>query len=699
MASSYWKKAFFISLAVALIILGLRYALFYGFDIRLEQMFTGVEQATFPSQCIVTENGISSNSFICPSDASSCIATITLSCSTQVSGQQVVFRGSSQTGVPMTIAVDSNYDGSLEAWSRGTSYGSCSGTPSRAYEVLTYLPEPYQSNYAYVYNGKVAVCDVQDGKGLYYGLGGQISTSINPIEGESCDFSQGFIRCLGSINAYQCSQDVTGSVSKTITYSGANPGSKIEQITLTPNQKINWIGAIDYEIKRTEQSECTKNMPVSGTNDKYYECVADNNGCGVLSTIQKSCSPNLFDATTGTCQIPTTCKASNGQILNKGQTVCINKYTLEKCSTGSPPSISTQEVTQEGYICEGGVIKPAYTLDIKINGLSSSSVVAETGAKIKIDVIMFGTANNKRIPVTASIDGTAISQTRYTGDTSLTAGKVSLELDSPGEGYHNIKIFIDHPDADYLKIYELRVTSGLNLNLYTDNPTQYDNEYVELRLDAYKAGENKRLTDYQYEAYFNNNRIYADVVEPSGKNLIFLFRVKGDGILRMRAKGTDETGITTDWTSFKEINVKETTISINTNFQSGICPGTVQNTFTTTDNVGNLIDTQNSILIESPLGGKTTLISPTKISTGEYKFTYTFTDAGLYTIKLTSTSNYGVFELGDGLGEPVTILANCGGSPGGGGGVEPGTNWLMYIIFAVIIGIIILVIILMRKKR
>ena len=47
---SYWTKMFLISVAALIVILALRYALFYGFDIRLEQIFTGGPQQTeFPA--------------------------------------------------------------------------------------------------------------------------------------------------------------------------------------------------------------------------------------------------------------------------------------------------------------------------------------------------------------------------------------------------------------------------------------------------------------------------------------------------------------------------------------------------------------------------------------------------------------------------------------------------------------------------
>lgn len=715
----YWQKAFLISLTVGLIILGIRYGLYFGFDIKLEEMFVGVQQEAFPDQCSSTETGTTSNSFKCPNDASSCSATITLDCTKSTIEPKVIFRTnalvyngriySSTTDLRNTysskwLAVDTSNSGVLTGFVY-SGYGS--STPSRCSYAGTIpitkldgtkLVTKDGLNVAlYSKSGSTYLYLCQDSKYVFF-VPDLSSISIEKSATETEPYKSNNQEIVdGTANSYQCSSSTSGSVSKLISYTGSVPGTKTDTITLSKDQTLNWNGEIKYSITKIKQSECTKNVAVSGTNDKYYECISDSYGCGILSTVQKSCSPNLFDGATGTCQLPTTCKASNGQILNKGQSICVDDYTLEKCSTTTPPSISIQEVTQEGYICEGGVIKPAYNVDIKINGLTTTSIVSEIGKKIIIDVLISGTSDNKRIPVTASIEGTSVSQTRLTGDTTLTAGKVTLELDSPTEGYHTIKIFIDHPKSDYTKEYDLRVTTGLTLNLYTDNPIQYDNDYIEVRLDAYKSNENKRLIDYDYEAYFNSKKVNAYVVEPSGKNLIFLFDLTGDGTLRIRAKGTDETGITTDWTEFTEITTKETTITITPTFKSGVCPGTLENTFTTTNSVGDLIDTQNIVEIVSPLQGVSTKLSPIRVSEGTYKFTHNFAEGGQYTIKVTSTSEYGLYELGDGLGVPVSILAGCGDNPDNPD--DPDTNWLMYIIFAVIIGVIVLMIVLMRKKK
>jgi hypothetical protein len=697
----YWTKTFFIWLTVALIVLGLRYGLYYGFDVKLEQVFFGVEQETLliPETCSINTIGKSIGSFACPSTASGCLANVEMECTTQVSDQRVIFRGASQTNFPSQVVVDANEDGALEVYTRGQSYITCTGTPSRASTLITYFPEPYQSNYVFLYSGTLHVCDVPTGKAIKYVADGTLSTSVTPLDGESCDYTSGFIKCLGTADAYQCSQSVTGSITKLITYSGSVKKTFNTTITMKPSQTITWNGASGstiYTVKQqTKTSACTYNKKATSTS--YYACTLDTDGCGQLATVPTICPNNqLFDDGTHLCTAPTTCPMTNGTILNTNQKICKDKYTLYSCF--NPPTFTITEVTKEGDICKNGVIGPAYTVTTTMNNLAGDIVVAETNSPLNINVAITGTTDNKRILVTASIVGKGISKSGYTGDTSLTAGKVLLELTTPSEGFYTLRITINHPDGTYIKDYELRVTSGLTLNLYADNPIQYDNAKIQVRLDAYKSGENKRLTDYQYEATFNGQRVNTSAVEPSGKNLILYFTLNGDGTLRIRAKGTDETGLTTDWTDYTEVTVKETTININTDFKTGICPGNVENRFTTTDSNNVLINTQNSVLVQEPLGGKMTVINPMKVSTGTYKFNYNFIEGGLYTIKVTSTSSYGTYELGDGLGEPITILSGsaCGG---GGGGDDPDTNWLMYIIFGVIIGVIILVVVMMKRKK
>ena len=242
---SYWTKMFLISIAALLVILGLRYGLYYGFGLKLETMFTpGIQQTEFPAQCSISTDGIATgNTYLCPSDASSCSVTVKLDCNTVVGNQQVIFRGSSQTGLPSQIAVDFNGNGAIEStevYTRSTSYSQCISPTSNSIRLITYLPEPFQTNYASIYISRNQLSICQGSTAYNYVQGGTLSTSNVPLAGESCDGSSGFIRCLGSTNIYQCTTSTTGSVIKAVTYSGNAAGSKTEIITLQPGQTIGW---------------------------------------------------------------------------------------------------------------------------------------------------------------------------------------------------------------------------------------------------------------------------------------------------------------------------------------------------------------------------------------------------------------------------------------------------------------------------
>lgn len=640
-----------------------------------------------PSTCSIDTTGATSGVFGCPSDSSLCSIELELLCSNKVSDQQVVFRGSSQTGLPSSIAIDSNNDGSLEAYTRSASTISSNNFPN---SVVT-LPEPFQSNYVFVYNNAVYI--YQNGKGYKYNNGGTISTQPTPRTGESCDGSSGFIRCSGDTNSYICSEQSTGSKIVEVTYAGSTSGTATKQTTLTGGQTIGWDGKINYIITKTQESECTNNVKAS--DNSYYACIQDIDGCGVMDYTQEyTCGSQLYNEQTGQCQEITTCTAQNGVILNRNDAVCLDQYTLERCT--NPPTTTREYVQIQGDICEDGEIKSAYDVNVEVNKL----IIAE-GEYFEIDLTLSGTENNKNIPVTARIKNTAVSQSRLTGSSYFNAGQASFSLLAPSQGFYTIEIFMEHPNGDYTKEYQVQVTSGLSLNLYADSNVQFDNEPITVQLEAYKGGEKKRLSDYNIDATFNGRTVFPQSVEPVGKDLRFYFDLTGDGILRVRARGSDETGLTTDFTNYLEVSIKETGIEIQPDFKSGVCAGTIKNTFKTRDSTGNLIDTTSSVLIKEPTGGGIKAVTSNRISLGTYEFSYNYEQNGLYVIEVTVTADgLGTYELNDGLGQSVNILTGSTCGTGGTGGEEAGTNLLLYAIVGIfILGIGGFVYLLFFRKR
>lgn len=403
-------------------------------------------------------------------------------------------------------------------------------------------------------------------------------------------------------------------------------------------------------------------------------------------------------------KLATSCTTSNGQTLNEGQSLCVNTLTLETCNKGLDGKLAISSKSAiPPQVCRTNTIVNAYTVDVVL-----SKTILSTTDSLKVDFTLSGTPNNKDKPITAEIwQGTQLVTTQgplFTGTGIFDSGKTSFTFSELPIGSYFVRIKFSDPDGNYQKDFTFKVTENLALSPGTPNPIQFDNKPIEVYFTASKSGSPKALTSIVMEAYYNGQLLQSNSYVKSNPNLgkyVFTFNnLQGDGDLVVKARGTDETGYTTDWTEDFTIKVKKAYIIITpTNLNSGECTGTHISTFETKDSSGNLIETSNSVSIGLPLGecqdSKTASVSG---SNGKYSFTYSYTCGGFYTIFINSNSpDIGSSQLNSGTGQGITILT--GSSCGGDG---PTTDYTMYFIgggFLIAIGLFIYFLFFFRRKK
>jgi hypothetical protein len=659
-------------------------------------------QSIIPSQCTISTGGTTTGSFPCPSD-SSCIATVKLDCTKSSIEPKVIFRTnalvyngriySSTTDLRNTysnkwLAVDTSNSGVLTGFVY-SGYGS--STPSRCTYAGTIAITKLDGTKLVTKDGlDVALYSKSGTTYLYLCQGSKYvsfvpdltSISIEKSATETEPYSLNNQEIVdGTANIYQCSQSVTGSKTKLINYSGPVPGFTKESFALTSGQSINWVGDIEYTIGKTKTSECTKNVKVSS--NTYYLCITDSNGCGIVDKTQiQSCGTLLFNENTGLCETPTRCIASNGQIIQKGNTLCTSDLVLEKCVT--PPTI-TKETASSGKVCRDGKIVNAYTVSTSL-----SSLVLSTSDKLKVEFVSDLTSKD----VTATIyKSSTVIQTK-TQQTS--SGKTSFTFDTLSVGYYTVKISFSDTHGDYEKTYDFQVTESLTVVLDAKSLTQFNNLPIEVMLKSYKSGNFKDLSDKQIEATFNGIAVSPETIEhPSLGLLVYYYNLKnkGDGNLRVRARGQDETGLWTDWTEYFQIEVKKASILISTEFINDKCTGTLENKFFTKDSQGNYINTNNIVKIDKPLGGSDTV--STTGTNGKYSFSYNFIEGGLYIVRITSSNELGSSQLNAGQGQTINILT---GTACNGG--DDDFDWKTLLIISVLvlgIGLFVYFVVIRRK--
>lgn len=561
--------------------------------------------------------------FDCPTNKY-CTATPILKCTTQTS-QAVNFRTNSlsladyaKSGAWIAIScVPMSSEGKHECIPTSDLKGYCLASSSSQDAIGDFLKSTLFGSDIRIYNSRIYVRGGTSNRYYKYEPCIFAELSISPTEPYKTNQQE-----MYSGNLYSCSRTVsiTGEVKETMSWASNTPtptsGQRGNTYSLTGGQSITSSGTGGFEVEYS-----INDIPI------------------------------------------TTCTTSNGTILQMGSAgVCTNPYLLEKCENiGGKPTLSRQNAVPP-QVCRDGAITDAYHVEITIPKL-----VISKSEKLNIQFYLKDTPTNKNIDVTASItkaNFNPVSQTHTTGSTYTTAGKTSFIFDAPPIGYYTLTIAFSHPDGDFSQSYNLQVTDDLTLTLTTANPVQYDSSAPEITLNSFKSGSAKDLTAWDLEAKYNGNLISEYTTEhPNVGSRKFIFTSlvgKGDGTLRVRARGNDETGLWTEWTEYFDITVKKASILVSANFETDKCAGVITQRFETKDSLGNYVGTTNTVTIEKPLGGTDT--ASVTGANGQYQFSYNFAEGGIYTIRITSNNpTLGTSQLNSGQGQIVNILtgASC----------------------------------------
>lgn len=603
----------------------------------------------FPSSQAIIQTG----TYTCPI-GDYCSVTPILECTNPITDAKVILRtntaGWNEEDFDITgamIALDTNGDGALEGYIKTTTQTNCVKGGS---STNLFKDKNIGIDFIYLYNSKVYVC-VSDSKSFRYESTTLIPTSISPLEPYKSNNQEKY---QGSL--YSCSRDLKKNnvLIGTISHSGSSPTPSGGKIGST----YSLVGGDTFKAE----------------------------GTGIIK----------LDAVSS--QVPiTTCISSDGTQLQIGETICKDQYVLEICeSIGEHPTLTKQDAIPP-KICRDGAIIDAYSVQIDL-----SKLVLSRTEKLKVDFALKDTPDNKNIEITASIyKGSQFitEKKQLTGSTYFTAGKTSFTFDTLPIGYYVLKLSFSHLDGDYSKEYNFQVTEDLAIVLTTVNPIQFDSKDIEASLQSFRSGSPKDLSNFELESVFNGKTIYQYTVEhPSLGILTFKFPLKGDGDLRLRARGNDEAGLWTDWTDYFEIKVNKATILFQTDFQTDKCVGSLTNKFETKDSLGNLVETQNQVTIDKPLGGTDSVSVSGK--EGKYQFTYNFAEGGIYTVRITSSNaQLGSSQLNAGQGRIINILT--GDACAGGGDCEGISCYTTYIIIGGIIlaGVIFVYLVFFFRRK
>lgn len=395
-----------------------------------------------------------------------------------------------------------------------------------------------------------------------------------------------------------------------------------------------------------------------------------------------------------------TCTAPTGT-MNTGQAVC-NENKLYSCATpilGGDAQLKTTDCSLNDLKCNPVTLKceEPYTVSLKVNGQSPSGTFQMLGGSaIKVEFTLNEAVPQRRnVVVSLTKAGAIISST--SDDTNKITRTLTLTAPST-TGYYDLEIYMNHPDKIYEQKYTVQVVQGVNAVVSSLNPVQFDNQAIQLKLESYQGGLRVPIYDYEFQASFRNSAVQPSTTRnPSLGIYEAYYNLKDEGILRARARVQyEQNGAWSDWSDYYEVQVKKASITIVPSFQTDIVAGTYTFSFETRDSTGQLVDTANTVQLES--AGGTSTLQTSKQSTGKYNIDVNFPTGGLYYIKITSNApTIGSSQLNNGIGQAVNILST--GSGGSGGGTS-GVNWLMWTLFGIIgsgIGIIIFTII--RNKK
>lgn len=650
---------------------------------------------------------------VCP-DGKTCTVTPILKCETTQTEQKVIFRTNannpfikSSYNVDGTwIVLDTNNDGGLEGYMK-------SGTQSNCQLIDREIGywEEYDCNgwYEEIYHKSTG----KPGGNSYWETKWHPDTCeryVDTIGGRQYFL---FNKGIDFIYKYNNNIYVCVSSSKAIEYKSENQGvSKTQSNPVSPYNKNNQ----EFYEGESEKYSCSREVYIDGDLKETLTWSLDNpthkdGKRGSTYTLQggqemTSTGTGAFSVDYEVYDIPiTSCQASDGTILQINEKKCTNAFTLETCKSGNPPLIVIDERDEESKMrCTGNKWINTYTVKVS-NDADNIYLGEEFIVNFDLDAPIDSEHSVKNRGVAATLyDGFTAVDTQ----SSLTdsRGKITFRLEPSSIGFKSIKLTMQHPEGNYEGFVQgLRVEQQMSLSTYQGtSEIQYDNELIQVRVTTARGDslEPTDMIDWEIEKEYivgtstiSPNEYQTDHISGSGI-YTFKYNLDGDGTLRFRIRGQSSAGAWTDWTQWKSISVKKTTLKF-TDYDfptAGSCEGSYTLRLTLRDDNNNFVDDAN---VEVKISSSNAETSGTRIATsegnGRYYFTFPFTKADQYFLDITAIkgSVQGSIE-----SIPISINS-CGG--GGGGGDE--TDWTMYLViggFVLAIGLFIYFVFIKKKK-
>jgi len=525
------------------------------------------------------------------------------------------------------FAKDLNKDGLLESWSlQSTSDDDCVDC---SLYINRYVKDSQGLN-LYIRDGIPYACETYKRYACCrYVKSDNTPTSPFPTEPYA---SQGRETYIGSVNNYACRTDLSRSGQFLYSLEYQNYGAPLMDATIVGTP-------ITLMARET--------LNLSGTGQ-------------ISLDVQEVYSPSQIS----TCQLP------DGATISLGQSYCIDSKTLATCEAvaDNPPVITKTYADATAIppqVCRDGQITSAYVVKVSIDGTS-----IKTGGEFRVTFELSGIpdAANRDVTATLKKDLQTISTATQKTGSGTADGKTAFIIKPSEAGLYQIEISFSHEAANYLKKYDVQVAEPISVIIDVDRPVQYDSEDVSVLLKSTKSGEAKELSNYEVDAKYNLRTLTEQDIKRvevlSAGVMKLYFALDGDGTLQVRAKGVDETGIWTDWSDYKSVSVKKATMLFKTEFVNDVCAGPHTNRFAVTDPFGQKIGASCEVTVEKPLGGEDQ--AALQGSGGDYSFTYSFAEPGLYVVRASAHSEkYGTAQLNGGTGQTINILGGtaCGMQP------------------------------------
>ncbi len=574
--------------------------LFAGIGTYLIVSNVGTTQSgIIPASCLVEDTNFDFGDFLCPSGAALCDITVTLECENQVSEPKVSFRtsapvdGLKDSYKSQWIVVDKDGDGDLESFEYTGSQGG--GTAVCSESRVGFVGRT-PDGFCLRSSGDRIALYYDSNSFLNFEAGGSGDLTPTPLEPYA---SRGQEQYAGNEQAYQCSQEVTGDKSLTVSYAGVSAGQTTKTFTIDGGERILWDGRIDHTISTTLQSQCQQSTQGS-TPNSFFECSVDNNGCGVLATSETFCDGDL--------------------IFNENQQECTVPYTLDL-----------------------NLNKQVYAVSEKIEGT----------------IELKNTDDRAFIEITVSLLDVLDNEKSFTIVSTNSRGKAIFTLPSQNlVGDYKVVAEANHPDGTIPITQGISVAQPITVRVAAfPDQIQFNSEPIQAKvfvtddqgnaedakswdLEGTKCGSSDVSRDVQIQRLGRTSQGTEYLFSTSVSNeCTFVYKVVAidDSGFRSQASSTSitvkasEILIKADLTGVQDKDAGRRTVSFRT-LGSDLQPVSTSNLVVITDSdgcdSGQFCLADNEVLPAVQVSG----------SDGDYAFTYNYKD-GLTTIQITSSAS------------------------------------------------------------